>query len=65
MKKEKKIRSLKWKFTKMMLLCWVLPFMVIIGGIGAYMLITQRENQMERLTAQAKLNMETCVERFN
>lgn len=53
MNKDKKIRSLKWKFAKIMLLCWVLPFLVIIGLVGFYMLITQRENQMERLAAQA------------
>ena len=56
MNKDKKIRSLKWKFAKIMLLCWVLPFLVIIGLVGSYMLITQRENQMERLAAQAGLN---------
>lgn len=65
MKKEKKIRSLKWKIAKIMLLCWVLPFLVIIGLIGSYMLITQRENQMERLSAQAGLNTRTCAERLN
>mgnify|MGYP004569355331 CR=1 FL=1 len=65
MKKEKKIRSLKWKFAKIMLLCWVLPFLVIIGLVGSYMLITQRENQMERLEAQAGLNTRTCAERLN
>lgn len=65
MKKEKKIRSLKWKFAKIMLLCWVLPFLAIIGLIGSYMLITQRENQMERLSAQAGLNTRTCAERLN
>ena len=65
MKKNKKIRSLKWKFSEIMLLCWVLPFLVIIGSIGGYMLITQRENQMERLEAQAGLNTRTCVERLD
>ncbi len=65
MNKDKKIRSLKWKFAKIMLLCWVLPFLVIIGLIGSYMLITQRENQMERLAAQAGLNTRTCAERLN
>ena len=30
-----------------------------------YMLITQRENQMERLAAQAGLNTRTCAERLN
>lgn len=65
MNKEKKIRSLKWKFAKIMLLCWVLPFLVIIGLVGSYMLITQRENQMERLSAQAGLNTRTCAERLN
>lgn len=64
-KKRKKIRSLKWKFAKIMLLCWVLPFLVIIGLVGSYMLITQRENQMERLEAQAGLNTRTCAERLN
>lgn len=63
--KRKKIRSLKWKFAKIMLLCWVLPFLVIIGLVGSYMLITQRENQMERLEAQAGLNTRTCAERLN
>ena len=56
---------LKWKFAKIMLLCWVLPFLVIIGLVGSYMLITQRENQMERLAAQAGLNTRTCAERLN
>ena len=65
MKNKKKIRSLKWKFAKIMLLCWVLPFLVIIGIIGSYMLITQRENQMERLSVQAGLNARTCAERLN
>ena len=65
MNKDKKIRSLKWKFAKIMLLCWVLPFLVIIGLIGSYMLITQRENQMERLAVQAGLNTRTCAERLN
>ena len=65
MNKDKKIRSLKWKFAKIMLLCWVLPFLVIIGLVGSYMLITQRENQMERLAAQAGLNTRTCAERLN
>ena len=65
MKKNKKIRSLKWKFSEIMLLCWVLPFLVIIGSVGGYMLITQRENQMERLEAQAGLNTRTCVERLD
>ena len=50
---------------KIMLLCWVLPFLVIIGLVGSYMLITQRENQMERLAAQAGLNTRTCAERLN
>ncbi len=65
MNKDKKIRSLKWKFAKIMLLCWVLPFLVIIGLVGSYMLITQRENQMERLSVQAGLNTRTCAERLN
>lgn len=65
MKKIKQIRSLKWKFAKIMLLCWVLPFLLIIAGVGAYMLVTQRENQMERLAAQAGLNTRTCEERLN
>ena len=65
MNKDKKIRSLKWKLAKIMLLCWVLPFLVIIGLVGSYMLITQRENQMERLAAQAGLNTRTCAERLN
>lgn len=65
MNKDKKIRSLKWKFAKIMLLCWVFPFLVIIGLVGFYMLITQRENQMERLAAQAGLNTRTCAERLN
>ena len=65
MNKDKKIRSLKWKFAKIMLLCWVLPFLVIIGLVGSYMLVTQRENQMERLAAQAGLNTRTCAERLN
>lgn len=43
---------------------WLLPFLVIIGMIGMYMLTSQEKNQMERLISQAELNTKTCMERL-
>lgn len=43
---------------------WLLPFLAIIGTIGAYMLTSQEKNQMERLISQAELNVGTSMERL-
>lgn len=64
MKKKTKRTSLKWKLISIMLLYWVLPFLVIIGTIGAYMFTSQEKNQMERLVSQAEMNSNMCVERI-
>ena len=62
--KKKKRTSLKWKLISIMLMYWVLPFLVIIGTIGTYMLTSQESSQMERLISQVELNTKICVERI-
>lgn len=63
-KQKRKRTSLKWKLISSMLLYWLLPFLVIIGTIGAYLFTSQEKNQMERLFSQAELNVGTAVERL-
>lgn len=56
----KKRTSLKWKLLCTVLLYWALPFLVLIGAIGMYMLNSEENNQMERLTSQASMSLDTC-----
>lgn len=60
----KKKTSLKWKLLCTVLLYWALPFLVLIGAIGMYMLNSEENNQMERLTSQASMSLDTCQERL-
>ena len=60
----KKRTSLKWKLLCTVLLYWALPFLVLIGAIGMYMLNSEENNQMERLTSQASMSLDTCQERL-
>lgn len=62
--KKKKRTSLKWKLLRISLLYWALPFLVLIGAIGMYMLNSEENNQMERLTAQVEMSLDTCQERL-
>lgn len=65
MNKDKKIRSLKWKFAKIMLLCWVLPFLVNHWTGRVLHAVTQREDQMGRLGWHRPADTRTCAERLN
>lgn len=62
--KKKKRTSLKWKLFRIVLLYWALPFLVLLSAIGMYMTDSEETNQMERLTAQAAMSLDTCQERL-
>lgn len=62
--KKKNRTSLKWKLLRTVLLYWALPFLVLIAVIGIYMADSEENNQLERLTAQLEMSLDTCQERM-
>lgn len=62
--KKKNRTSLKWKLLRTVLLYWALPFLVLIATIGIYMVDSEENNQLERLTAQVEMSLDTCQERL-
>lgn len=61
----KKQRSIKWRMTGIMLMCWFLPFCLMIGVMGYYVLSNQYGVAAERVVDQVDNNNQICVERLN
>ena len=46
-KKNKKQTSIQWKMTSAMVLFWAIPFILIIAGVGHYLMIRQEKTVLE------------------
>lgn len=57
--------SMKWRMMGIMLMCWFLPFCLMIGVLGYYLLSNQYGTAAERVVDRAVYNNEICVERLN
>lgn len=58
-------KSMKWQMMGIMLMCWFLPFCLMIGVLGYYLLSNQYGIAAERVVDQVAYNREICVERLN
>lgn len=61
----KKRHSIKWKMLALVLVCWLLPFLLILGVLGYYLLTNQADNQARQLTSQLVMNDQICGERLD
>ncbi len=61
----KKQISIKWRMTGIMLMCWFLPFCLMIGVMGYYVLSNQYGIAAERVVDQVDNSNQICVERLN
>lgn len=66
MKKQGKDKiSMKWRMIEIMLMCWFLPFCLIIGVAGYYILSNRYGNAAQAVVDQLAFNNQICVERLN
>lgn len=66
MKKQEKDKiSMKWRMIEIMLMCWFLPFCLIIGVAGYYILSNRYGNAAQAVADQLAFNNQICVERLN
>lgn len=63
--RKKKVPSIKAKMIGIVLMCWFLPFALVIGGMGYYILSKKADNKAESLKAQLEYNTQVCVERLD
>lgn len=63
--KKKERHSIKWKMLALVLVCWLLPFVLILGVMGYYLLTNQADNQAKQLTNQLVMNDQICGERLD
>lgn len=63
--KNRERHSIKWKMLALVLVCWLLPFVLILGVIGYYLLTNQADNQARQLTNQLVMNDQICGERLD
>lgn len=57
--------SVKWKMVSIFLLCWFLPFILLIGVIAYYIVSNQTSTLAENTLSQLKFNNQICMERLN
>lgn len=63
--KNRERHSIKWKMLALVLVCWLLPFILILGVMGYYLLTNQADNQARQLTSQLVMNDQICGERLD
>lgn len=62
---EKTYHSMRWKIIGIMLICWLIPFLLLMGILGVY--IGSNHSEMTALNYQKQLefNNRICTERLN
>lgn len=63
--KERKQTSIQWKMISIVLLYWVIPFIVIIAGVGNYLVKRQEKAVVEQLAGQLELDNQISIERID
>ncbi len=64
-KKSKDKISMKWRMVVIVLICWLLPFLLIIGVAAYYILSNRYGAAAESVVDQLVYNNQICVERLN
>ena len=64
-KKNKKQTSIQWKMTSAMVLFWAIPFILIIAGVGHYLMIRQEKTVLEQYAGQLELDNQISIERLD
>ena len=64
-KQEKNEISMKWRMIGIMLMCWLLPFCLIIGVAGYYILSNRYGTVAQGVVDQVVYDGQICVERLN
>lgn len=62
---KKKPISIQWRIVGIVLFCWAVPFLLIIGGVGRFMVNRQEENILEQLSGQLEMDNRICIERID
>ena len=62
-KQEKNEISMKWRMIGIMLMCWLLPFCLIIGVAGYYILSNRYGTVAQGVVDQVVYDGQICVER--
>lgn len=57
--------SIRWQMVGMMLLYWVLPFLLIIGGVRSHLVHRQEQAIVEQLASRLELDNQICIERLD
>ena len=65
MQKLKRRHSLKWSMVRMLVLCWVLPVYLIVGGAGLYILHSMTQQAREHIVLSADNAVELTVAKLN
>ncbi|MDO4308400.1 MAG: histidine kinase [Eubacteriales bacterium] len=61
----KKPTSIQWKMVSIMLLYWVIPFILMIAGVGHYLVKRQEKAVLERMAGQLELDDQISIERLD
>ena len=64
-RENRKMYSIRGRMIGIVLMCWLLPFVLVIGGMGYYILSNRSDNKAQSLEAQLAFNDQICVERLN
>lgn len=64
-RKNKKQTSIQWKMTSAMVLFWAIPFILIIAGVGHYLMIRQEKTVLEQYAGQLELDNQISIERLD
>ncbi len=61
----KKQYSMKWKVIRILLLCWLIPFLFMIGLMGIYVGTNHSDMIAVNYKEQMDFNTKSCIERIN
>lgn len=62
---QKKHHSMKWKVIGILLICWLVPFSLLIGIMGVYIVSNHSDMTAMNYQSQLEFNNRICVERLN
>ncbi|MFR5601135.1 MAG: sensor histidine kinase [Lachnospiraceae bacterium] len=58
-------KSVKWNMFAILMVCWMLPFTMLFGAMGTYMISDRGGQTARNLAEQLAFNNQICVERLN
>lgn len=62
---KKKQTSIQWRMVNIVLLYWMVPFIMIIAGVGNYLVDRQEKTVLEQMAGQLELDNKISIERLD